>query len=128
MVKTLYFQCQGIGSSPGWRAKITQDLWPKNQNKQKKKQKERYNKFNKDKKKRVHIKKSLQILTRESQDIQQIKFILVNLSLVFFFVERRSKNDHQFKWFFFFISIPKYNFKYFLNQIIEITISELRRL
>ena len=56
VVKTLYFQCQGIGSSPGWRAKITQDLWPKNQNKQKKKQKERYNKFNKDKKNGPHKK------------------------------------------------------------------------
>ena len=54
MVKTLPSNAGGAGSIPGWGAKIPHALWPKNQNI---KQKQYCNKFNKDLKKMVHIKK-----------------------------------------------------------------------
>ena len=45
VVKTLPFNAQGVGSIPGWEAKILQALRPKHQSI---KQKQYYNKFNKD--------------------------------------------------------------------------------
>ena len=44
-VKTPPSDAEGASSIPGWRAKIPQASWPKDQNV---KQKQHYNKFNKD--------------------------------------------------------------------------------
>ena len=54
VVKTLPSNTGGVGSIPGWGAKITHALGPKTQNM---KQKQYCNKFNRHKKKIVHIKK-----------------------------------------------------------------------
>ena len=48
------FQWKGVGSIPGWRATVPHAWQPKNQSK---KQKQYCNKFNKDLKKVVYIKK-----------------------------------------------------------------------
>ena len=54
VVKTSPSNAGGVGSIPGQGAKIPHALWPKNQNI---KQKQYCDKFNKDFKKMVHIKK-----------------------------------------------------------------------
>ena len=56
VVKTLPSSAGSVGSIPGWGAKIPHASWPKNQNI---KQKQYCNKFNKNFKKLVHIKKIL---------------------------------------------------------------------
>ena len=54
VVKTLPSNAGGVGLIPGQRNKLPHASWPKNQNI---KQKQYCNKFNKDLKKMVHIKK-----------------------------------------------------------------------
>ena len=56
MVKTLISNVGGVSLIPGWGVKIPHAPWPKNQNI---KQKQYCNKFNKDFKKMVHIKKKI---------------------------------------------------------------------
>ena len=56
MVKTSPSNARGVGFIPGQGAKIPHSSWPKNQNII---QKQYCNKFNKDFKKMVHIKKKI---------------------------------------------------------------------
>ena len=64
VVKTLPSNTGGVGSIPGWGAKITHALGPKTQNM---KQKQYCNKFNRLKKKIVQIKKKKSLKSFRNQ-------------------------------------------------------------
>ena len=66
MVRTLSSNTGGVGSIPGWGAKIPQASWSKNQNI---KQKQCCNKFNKDFKNDTHKKKLKKIFFLISQKL-----------------------------------------------------------